>query len=362
MPVSRRPYATGFFLVVLFGVGALSFIILRPFFEALAWAIVLAVAFRKPWLRFVSRFPKSPNFAAAVASSTIGLGVLVPAALLGAVLVAQAADAVATLAERVRSQNVSSLSDLAALPAVAGLLERVQAWVGLSPEELQGRAGEIAGSLSTFLAARSGGLALSILDALLTFVTAIFLLFFLFRDGENVSRDLVELIPLPAGESQKLVGRFLSMIQQLFRGSLLCALVQGTTGGLGWGLAGLPSPVLAGALMAVLSLLPVGGTAIVWAPGAVVLWFQGRHGAAIFLAAWGAIVASFLADNVLKPILLRGGGELNTLLVFLGVFGGISAFGLLGVFLGPLTLALGITLVDALRMRARLEAEDGVRS
>jgi predicted PurR-regulated permease PerM len=139
------------------------------------------------------------------------------------------------------------------------------------------------------------------------------------------------------------------MLQSIFRGSLLCALIQGATGGIGWAIAGLPSPFLAGAAMAVLSLLPVGGTALVWGPGAIACWLQGRPGMALFLAIWGLVVVSTLADNVLKPLLIGGTTELSTLVVFLGVFGGLGAFGLLGLFIGPMVLAFGLTLLRILR-------------
>jgi predicted PurR-regulated permease PerM len=105
--------------------------------------------------------------------------------------------------------------------------------------------------------------------------------------------------------------------------------------------------------MAILSLLPVGGTAIVWLPGAIYLWVAGRHGSAIFLLAWGVVVASFLADNVLRPLLIRGTEELSTLVVFLGVFGGLAAFGLLGIFIGPVALVLATTLIQVMRQAAQ---------
>jgi predicted PurR-regulated permease PerM len=168
-----------------------------------------------------------------------------------------------------------------------------------------------------------------------------------------MTQALTDLIPLQGADRTELIRRLRTMVQSIFRGSLLCALIQGTTGAIGWGFAGLPSPVLAGALMGILSLLPIGGTAIVWAPGAIWLWLDGRQGAAIFLALWGLIPTSFLADNVLKPLLIRGSGELNTLVVFLGVFGGLAAFGLLGIFIGPMALALAATLLEMLRGQAR---------
>src|SRR5262252_5820692 len=143
----------------------------------------------------------------------------------------------------------------------------------------------------------------------------IFLLFFLFRDGKAFVAAFTELLPLKASERERIVGSLGLMLQAIFRGSLLCGLIQGATGGLGWGLAGLPSPVLAGSFMALTSLLPVGGTALVWLPGAPWLWLGGSRSAAIFLGVWGAVLTSFVADNVLKPLLMRGAGELHTLVV-----------------------------------------------
>ena len=105
--------------------------------------------------------------------------------------------------------------------------------------------------------------------------------------------------------------------------------------------------------MGVLSLLPVGGTALVWGPGAVACWLQGRPGLALFLTIWGLVVVSTLADNVLKPLLIGGKSELSTLVVFLGVFGGLGAFGLLGLFIGPMVLAFSLTLLQILRESIR---------
>jgi predicted PurR-regulated permease PerM len=144
------------------------------------------------------------------------------------------------------------------------------------------------------------------------------------------------------------------MMESIFKGSIVCAVVQGASGGLSWAVVGLPSAVLAGVAMGILSLLPIGGTAIVWAPGLVALFAQGRTGTAIAFLAWNVLVTSTLADNVLKPLLIGNkDSELSTLLVFLGVFGGLSAFGLLGVFVGPMSLAVGVMLVRILREIAR---------
>ena len=90
-----------------------------------------------------------------------------------------------------------------------------------------------------------------------------------------------------------------------------------------------------------------------WLPGAIWLWIDGSHGAAIFLFVWGTVITSFVADNLLKPLLMQGSGELSTLVVFLGVFGGLSAFGLLGIFIGPLGLAVALMVLQVVRQLAR---------
>jgi predicted PurR-regulated permease PerM len=127
-------------------------------------------------------------------------------------------------------------------------------------------------------------------------------------------------------------------------GTLLTALIQGTLVGIGFAIIGLPSPVVFGVLAAALALLPMAGTAIVWVPATLILMAQGRWGAAIFLGLWGALLVG-LIDNFLKPMLISGRAEMPTLAAFLGVLGGLAAFGPIGMFVGPILLALTLALL-----------------
>lgn len=229
---------------------------------------------------------------------------------------------------------------------------------GLSMADIQEKAIELATKASSSLAAATGGVVLSFLDVLLTFVLTLFLLFFFLRDGEAMVEALADLIPIDDAERRRIVSSLGGMLESIFKGSLLCAIMQGTSGGLSWAVVGLPSAILAGVAMGILSLLPVGGTAIVWAPGAVALLVQGRTATAIVFVLWNVLVTSTLADNVLKPLLIgKKGSELSTLLVFLGVFGGITSFGIIGVFVGPMVLAVGVMLVRILREISRASRE-----
>jgi len=352
-----RPYATAFFVVLLVLVGALSVAILRPFFGAIAWAVVLAVAVRPVWLRIERLAGKRRGAAAGVTSLLVAFLVLLPTLLLGAALVSQAAHAATRFVDWVKSQDVSSPGDLATLPAVGPAFTWLRDHAGVTTEAVRQHAAELATKVSGTLAATGGGVVVGVFGAVGTIFLTMFLLFFFLRDGEAMAEQVSELLPLSTEERRETMRRLGAMLGSIFKGSLLTALFQGALGGIGWALAGLPSAFLAGAAMAVLSLLPIGGTALVWLPGAAVLAFQGRTGAAIFLAAWG-ILSVGSVDNFLKPILIKGGGEMNTLTVFLGVFGGITAFGLLGVFIGPIALATAQTLLEILRSRARRETEE----
>ena len=134
------------------------------------------------------------------------------------------------------------------------------------------------------------------------------------------------------------------MTRAVVFGSLLTALVQGTLVGLGFKLAGLPSPVVFGGVAAVASLVPLAGSAIVWVPAVMVLLFQGRWGAAVFLVLWCAILVSS-ADNLIRPLFISGRAQITTLPVFIGLTGGVSAFGPIGIVLGPVIIALTLALL-----------------
>jgi predicted PurR-regulated permease PerM len=135
----------------------------------------------------------------------------------------------------------------------------------------------------------------------------------------------------------------IDVTRAVFVGNGVTALAQGALVGVGWAIAGLPSPLVFGVFAALFSLVPWVGTAVVWAPAVVWLLFQGETGYAVFLTIWGLVVVG-LVDNFLRPILISGRVEVPTLAVFVGVMGGLAAFGFVGLFLGPIVLGLLVAL------------------
>jgi predicted PurR-regulated permease PerM len=176
------------------------------------------------------------------------------------------------------------------------------------------------------------------------FVLMQFMLFFFIRDGESMATTTRELIPLSEVYKDRLFEHLAAVTRAMVYGTGLTALIQGTLVGLAFLFVGLPSPLVFGVIAALTALLPFGGTALVWLPAVIYLGVQGRYGAAIFMLVWGAVLVS-LVDNIVRPMLVSGRAKVGTLTVFIGVLGGLAAFGAIGLFLGPVVLALIIALI-----------------
>jgi predicted PurR-regulated permease PerM len=177
----------------------------------------------------------------------------------------------------------------------------------------------------------------------MSFLLMLFVLFFMLRDGPRIAQAFVRMLPIETHLRGKLWRHLIDVTRAVFMGIGLTALVQGTLLGIGFAIAGLPSPLVFGVLGVLFALVPMVGTTIVWVPAALWLLSQDQPYYAIFMVAWGVVVVGAV-DNVLRPILISGRSEVPTLAVFIGVMGGLSAFGFIGLFLGPIVLGLLVAL------------------
>jgi predicted PurR-regulated permease PerM len=183
-------------------------------------------------------------------------------------------------------------------------------------------------------------------------VITIFTLFFLFREGKSMRRRVAAVTPLTSEQVEKLFSGIENTIIGTVYGGLVVAAVQGGLVGLALWAFGIPSPVLWGAVAAFFALLPLVGTAIVWVPATIYLLATSHYVQAIILVAWGAGIVGTV-DNFLRPYLISGRVQMHTLLIFFSVFGGVTVFGFLGLFVGPVILAVTITLLGLLRDETR---------
>ena len=161
----------------------------------------------------------------------------------------------------------------------------------------------------------------------------------------------MHLTPLPGSLEREIGEKFKEVSESAFLGTFLTAAAQGFLGGIAFLIVGFP-PLVWGVMMAVMSLIPLVGTFLIWGPAAAILLTAGRTGAGIFLVVWGVVVVG-LSDNVLRPLLMQGKSQLHPLLIFFSLIGGIMAFGPLGILLGPLAIVLVIAMLKAYEEAAR---------
>lgn len=205
----------------------------------------------------------------------------------------------------------------------------------VSAEQVKGWILDGAQSVLKSAAAAGGNLALGIVGSLVGFFMMLFLLFFLLRDGRAMIKRMTGFIPMEPRPRHQLLSYLGDVIRAVVFGSVATALIQGIFVGIGFALVGLASPVVFGVLATFAAFLPV-GSALVLAPAVLYLMFQGHWGAAVFLAVWSSGVG--VLDNILRPFLTSRQAEVSTLAVFVGAIGGASAFGILGLVIGPVLL------------------------
>ena len=318
--------------------------IFAPFLAPIAWAAVLTILLMPGYRRLRARVGH-PNLAALIATFLTILLVVLPAVLVGAALLRQAVRLYAMASLFVQTHRVASAADLFRIPILRSSIERISAIVPVSSADVQLWIQSGLRSAASRGAELASSAAIGLLGMLASFFIMIFTLFFFFRDGEELWRRLMAAVPAEREDKARLTARLGSVLHAVMLGTVLTAILQGALGAIGFAVFGLPSPIVFGAIMAVLSLLPVGGTAFVWLPAALILIAQGAWGRGLGLLVWGLLIVG-LADNWFKPMIISGHSEMNTLPVFFGVMGGLAAFGFLGLFVGPMVVSLGIAMLE----------------
>ncbi len=344
MPLQSSFYPRVFALAVAALLGLALLRIFLPFAGPIAWAAFLAFLLFPLNLRLRRAFRGRAALAAGLLTVFAPIVVLLPVAALSIEFVSQISVLLRKLQSTASGLDIKSTADLERFPLIAHLnlwlqahtsfsAEQVQAWILQGTREILERSASFGGSF--FLGALS-----SVLGIALTVV----LLFFFLVDGDAMVRRGRRFIPLEEAYKERLVNRLSGIARAIVFGTTMNALLQGLVLGIGFSIAGLPSPVVFGVLAALVAMLPVGGAALVWVPAALWLFFDGRWGYAIFLLVWGAMMS--LLDSFLKPLLISGRAPISTLVVFIGVLGGIAAFGAIGIIAGPLILSLVLALIE----------------
>lgn len=319
----------------------LCWLMLKPFMGVIAWATVLVIVFY-PAHKRISKRVKQPSLAALLSCALVILVILVPAALVTVAVVNELSGAL---------QNLQTAVNYVLDPNsqfTGPILNRLGRYVDVSKlrsegfltGQLRGMSGSIAGQTLGFL----GGLA----SVIVQMFFVIFTMYYFFKDGERIAGVVRDSLPLSTKQADEVMTRTREVIDASVYGVISIAIIQGILGGLAFWVLGLPSAFIWGVAMTFLSMIPMLGAFIVWLPAAIYLAVSGNWVKAILLAAWGSLVIGTV-DNFLRPKLVGSRTRLHELLIFFAVLGGLQVFGVLGVVLGPVVVAITLAIVDVFR-------------
>ena len=306
------------------------FRIYEPFLAALAWAAILVIFFYPMHHRLLRRF--SSKKAAVLSTLIVTLALIVPAILLTTLFIREAFSV---------SRGVQHTLQVQQAPVLA----KTWSWLahhvpGLDPnadvlEMLTQGVQKEAG----FLAERLGTILRNIAAFIFDLFVMIFAMFYFFRDADQFIHGIRSILPFDAEHRDTLMSQTQELISASVTTSLILAAIQGAIGGLGFLSVGLPAPLFWGVAMAFFSLVPVVGSGLIFVPAALWLGFSGHWGRAMVLLVICAGVSA-IVDNVLRPVLLGGRTELSALVIFISILGGVGLFGMLGLVLGPVLVAM----------------------
>lgn len=321
-------------VVVLLVVGC--FLVLQPFITALLFAVVVVVSTWPLYVRLRRVLKERRTLSALVMSVIFAAFVITPVVLLAANLGKNAPEFIDATRAWLEQGSAGPPEWLEDLPVAGKQLDAYWQRLAASREEMAAFLKQFLDPAQHLLLAVGKGLG----QGLLQLGLAVFVAFFLYRDGDplrEAAREALERVAGPVGDDvlETIDGTIVGVVY----GILGTALAQGLVAAIGFMIAGVPAPLLLGAATFLLSLLPV-GPPLIWGGATIWLVYQDEIGWAIFMALWGFFGVSGI-DNIVKPLLISRGANLPFALVLLGVFGGVLAFDVIGVFLGPIFLAVG---------------------
>ncbi len=350
MPIESRNVRWWLLLAVTAIALYLCWRMVLPFLSVILWATVLVILFYPVHKRLLQRIGR-PWLAALISCALVILIILVPVTLITLAVINELSGAVQAF-----ENGLNYVLDPNA-PLSGPVMNFLSRYIDMNElrsqeflvERLRGVGGQLAGRTLGFI----GG----IVGAIIQTFFVIFTMYYFFRDGENISRTVRDSLPLDRDQADSIMERTREVIDASVYGVITIAAIQGTLGGLAFWALGMRSAIIWAVVMTFLSMVPMLGAFIVWVPAAIYLALSGHWVKAIILAVWGTFVIGMI-DNFLRPKLVGSRTRLHELLIFFSVLGGLNVFGVLGVVLGPVVLAITLALIDVYKAAGRPSSVD----
>ncbi len=321
----------------------LSYLIIIPFVTAIAWAVVMTVVFYPIYL-YLGRYIHWKPLTSALTVLISIVIIIGPFSYLLISLVKELKDFI----EYLNTHGIGRIDDWLNMPKVQWLQEKIKGTLNLKEFDL---AALISGSLAKMgkevLGNVKTGVA-NIASVVINFLIMLFAMFFMLKDGPEFISKIRDYMPFSDPQRDRLASQMQDMVISTIYGGVVVAVIQGLLGGITFFFLGLASPVLLGTAIGFMSFIPGLGAFSVWGPVLVYLLIKKAYVKAIVLLFVGIFVIS-MVDNILKPIIISGRTRMPTLVIFFSVIGGLKVFGLIGLVLGPLVLAMFISVLEIFR-------------
>lgn len=332
--MNKNSYPFVFFLLLLVLVMALFVKVFHPFLMLTIWAAIISTTFYPVYSRLAARLGQRRSLAAALMVTGFLFVVAIPLTWIISLLASQASMVVEGM---IAGKMPEGLRQVLENPVVV----KVQDMLKITNDQIQ----TTLKSAFTFLANQSSDLFAAVFNSVFQFFLLLLVTYYFFKDGDAILAQVRKLLPLRSDQEDRILRRITDVIRATMLGNFVVMLLQGVLGGLVFAVAGIPSPVLWGTIMAFSALVPVLGTSIIWAPAAAYQLLSGETLSGVFIAAAAAVIM-VAAQNFLMPTIIQGRTQLHAVVILFSIMGGITAFGFAGLILGPLVAALGFVFLE----------------
>lgn len=340
MSTSPARFQNLFLLALVIAISLLFLLMIRGLLMPVFLAAIFTGLTLPVYQRITDRMGGRRNTAAIVTLLLVLLVIVIPLTLFAGIVAQQAVN----ITDEVRpiiEQQVTGPQPLSGLIDRFPILQRLQPYEG----EIMSRIGALAGRTGTFLVNSLAAATVGTVHFIFGIFIMLYAMFFFLRDGKSILQWILYLMPLTNEAEQQMVSRFVSVTRATLKGTLIIGIVQGALAGGAFWVAGIQGSAFWGTVMAVLSIIPGVGTALVWVPAVILMGATGRVMAAVLVAVWCAVVVG-TADNFLRPTLVGRDTEMSDLMILLSTLGGLVMFGAAGIIVGPIIAALFVTAWD----------------
>jgi predicted PurR-regulated permease PerM len=332
---SQKLLGTAFFYAIIALLAYVVYIVFAPFLVALAWAAVLVVVSYPVYERLCELW--GPTWASLAATTAVTLILIVPTVFLIYAFLREAVSAAQSLMTSVHAGGYSWVDNL--------WMRLEHRFPKVIPANFNETVTHYAEEAATFIARHLGSALEHTAEVLFDLFVTVLAMFYLFRDGHGIIERLRDILPFDPDRRERIVHDTRELIYATVTSTLASAAMHGALGGIAFAIVGIRSAVFWGVMMGFFSLVPVVGSALVWVPIALAQILNGHTGRGVFLLIFCSLIVGSI-DNVVRPWLISGRAEMSALVVFISVVGGVAVFGLLGVVLGPIVVAMAADMLN----------------